>query len=168
MNGFINALVSDKRNADIPEEDDLFGKLIGEWNFEWIDNNHERKVLGEWIFSWTLEGRAIQDIFICPSRATRETNLQPDGEYGTTLRIYNPRTKKWDISYATTGYITCLEAQREGEKVVLTDINDQEKKWVFSEIKDNTFHWQNVSVKENGDWHINADLYAARRMTVRD
>lgn len=163
MNGFVNALVSDGRNKMIPEEDDLFGKLIGVWDFEWNDNNSKRQVIGEWIFSWVLEGRAIQDVFICPSRATRDTNPQPDGEYGTTFRIYNPKTKKWDISYACTGYITRLEAQKECEKIVLTEITHKKEKWVFSEINDNSFHWQDVNVTEDGSWHINADLYAKRR-----
>ncbi|SHO49173.1 hypothetical protein [Anaerocolumna xylanovorans] len=162
MSGFTNALISNNRNEDIPAEDDLFGMLIGEWDFEWVDNNQKRKVQGEWIFSRVLEGRAIQDVFICPSRFTREANPQPDGEYGTTLRIYNPRTTRWDVSYGCTGYITRLEARREGEKIVLTNINNQNEKWVFSEITDISFHWQNVHVEKDGIWHINAELYATR------
>lgn len=163
MNGFVNALVGDKRNAVIPQEDDFFGALVGEWDFEWIDRNRSRKVLGEWLFSWALEGGAIQDLFICPSRATREADPQPDAEYGTTIRIYNPKTKKWDIAYGCTGYIKRLEARREGDRVVLTNIVNPEEKWVFSEIRDASFHWQNVTVKEDGHWHVNADLYAKRR-----
>lgn len=163
MDGFVNALISDKKSDKIPDEDDIFGPLVGDWDFQWNDNNQSRKVQGEWIFRRVLEGCAIQDIFICPSRATRESNPQPDGEYGSTFRIYNPGTKKWDISYGCTGYITRLQAEREGSKVVLTNIIDKNEKWVFSEIKDDSFHWQNVRVMGNGDWHINADLYASRR-----
>lgn len=161
--GFVNALVSNGRNSIIPEKDDYFGALIGEWNFEWNDNNAKRQVIGEWIFSWVLEGRAIQDVFICPSRATRNINPQPDGEYGTTFRIYNSKTAKWDISYGCTGNITRLEAQRENDKIVLTEITQKKEKWVFSEIEGNSFHWQNINVEEDGTWHVNADLYAKRR-----
>lgn len=163
MSGFADAPISGGRHAVVPPEDDLWGKLIGEWNFEWVDHNQSRTVRGEWIFSRVLEGRAIQDVFICPSRATRETDPQPDGEYGTTLRIYNPKTRRWDVAYGCTGCITRLEAAKEGEKIVLTEIFKKERRWVFSEIENDSFHWQDMHVQEDGAWHIDADLCAKRR-----
>jgi len=163
MDSFYETLVSSGRNELIPEEDDYFGKLIGEWDFDWLDHNNPRTVKGEWVFSWVLEGRAIQDVFICPSRATRPDNPQPDGEYGTTLRVYNPSAKAWDIAYCWTGQITRLEARKTNSMVILTDIDNANEKWVFREITDDTFHWQNVTVQDNASWYINADLYAKRR-----
>lgn len=163
MNGFISTLVSNKKHTLIPDEYNYFGKLVGEWEFDWIDNNNPRKVKGEWFFSWILEGTAIQDVFICPSRAARIENPQPDGEYGTTLRVYNPYTKAWDIAYCCTGKATRLEARKVDTKIVLTNIDNAKEKWVFSEIADDTFHWQNVTVCDDNSWHINADLYACRK-----
>ena len=29
--------------------------------------------------------------------------------------------------------------------------------WVFVKIYDDEFHWQNVTIKENGEWQINAE-----------
>ena len=55
-----------------------------------------------------------------------------------------------------------LEARKQDDMIVLTNIDDEKKKWVFVKIEDNTFHWQNVTVKDNGEWLINADLYAVR------
>ena len=46
--------------------------------------------------------------------------------------------------------------------IVLTNIEDERKKWVFAKIEDNNFHWQDVTVKDDGEWHINFDLYAER------
>jgi len=160
---FSEALISNEKNIIIPEEYNFFGKLVGEWEFDWIDNNSPRTVKGEWLFAWVLEGRAIQDIFICPSRSTRFDNPQPDGEYGTTLRVFNPYSKSWDTAYCWTGRITRLEAKRIDSKIVLTNIDDPKEKWVFAEIADDTFHWQNVTVCDDGTWYINADLYAKRR-----
>ena len=71
MNDFINALCSNTRNERIPEEYDFFGCLIGEWNIMWNDHLEDaepRKVKGEWIFSRVLDGTAVQDLFIVPSR----------------------------------------------------------------------------------------------------
>lgn len=55
-----------------------------------------------------------------------------------------------------------LEARKQDDMIVLTNIDDNKNKWVFIKIDNNTFHWQNITVKDNGKWHINADLYAVR------
>ncbi|MDQ0363261.1 hypothetical protein [Breznakia pachnodae] len=165
MNEFEKALVSDTYCKDtIPKERNWFEPLIGSWDFTWIDNNAKkhREVQGEWIFSWILEGIGIQDMFICPSRKARITHPQPDEEYGTTLRIYNPKTLNWDISYCCLGRVLTLEAKKEDDSIVLTNTLDNTRKWVFVSIEQNSFHWQNVSVKEDGSWHINSDIHATR------
>ncbi|MCH1639873.1 hypothetical protein MJ257_07140 [Paenibacillus timonensis] len=58
---------------------------------------------------------------------------QPDAEYGTTIRIYNSKSQAWDIFYGCEGEVTRLEARKDGEKVVLTEISSEKMKWVFSE-----------------------------------
>src|SRR3712207_7687923 len=63
------------------------------------------------IFSRVLDGTAVQDLFIVPSREERLHDKQPDAEYGTTLRIFNPKTMAWDIFYS------CM-----GEAILLTEI----------------------------------------------
>lgn len=81
MGEFINVLVSKGKSNLIPEKDNLYGQFVGEWDFEWVDNQGttgERHVQGEWIFAWVLEGTAIQDVFICPSRKARIKDYQPD------------------------------------------------------------------------------------------
>lgn len=106
MNEFITALCSNTRNGRIPEEYDFFGGLIGEWDIVWNDHLEDaepRKVKGEWIFSRVLDGTAVQDLFIVPSREECLINKQPDAEYGTTLRIFNPETMAWDIFYGCMG-----------------------------------------------------------------
>ena len=164
MNSFIEALVNNSKSEVIPEEYNYFGPLVGEWDFDYIDHNVSRVVKGEWIFSWVLEGTAIQDVFICPSRDTRLIDPQPDGEYGTTFRIYNPEKKTWDISYCCTGNVVCLEAIKQDSKIVLTQINNPNAKWVFCEINEDNFHWQNVTVKDDGSWYINVDIFAKRKV----
>lgn len=168
MNEFINALISDSKNPNIPEEHDLFGRLIGEWEFEYIDNHgtaDERHVAGEWIFSWVLDGTAIQDIFICPSREERLENPQADAEYGSTLRIYNQMTKAWDVFYGCTGCAGGgfrLEARKVGSTIVLTEITMRKMQWIFSDMTDTSFHWRNTEILENGTVKLNCELFATR------
>lgn len=166
MDGFLNALVSAQRSDKIPAEQDLFGALVGEWDFEWVDGHgspRERHVKGEWIFSWILDGTAIQDLFICPSRDERKINPQLDAEYGTTIRIYNPATQAWDIFYGCRGKATRLEAKKEGDKIVLTEISEGKMKWVFSHITESTFLWQRIELQSNNQWTIMGEAIAQRK-----
>ena len=115
MGEFINVLVSKGKSNLIPEKDNLYGQFVGEWDFEWVDNQGttgERHVQGEWIFAWVLEGTAIQDVFICPSRKARIKDYQPDAAYATAVRMYNPNTEAWDILYTELGGATQLEGKR--------------------------------------------------------
>lgn len=151
MQNFLKTLTSENKNLELPEEFNYFGKLIGSWEIDYTDNSNSRVMKGEWHFSWVLDGMAIQDVIILPGY-----------EFGTTLRIYNPVTCAWDIAYGYTGRIMRLEARKQDDKIVLTNIDDERRKWVFAQIGDEHFHWQDAKVKENGEWQINFDLYARR------
>ena len=104
MDTFSEALLSDKTDR-IPDEFDWFAPLLGDWDCDYNDNygGQERHVKGEWIFRRILEGAGIQDVFIFPSRSTRETDPQPDGEYGTSLRMFNSEQRCYDVVYTCAG-----------------------------------------------------------------
>lgn len=144
-------MASESKNEELPEEYNYFGKLSGSWKIDYIDNSNSHTIKGEWHFSWVLEGMAVQDVIILPGF-----------EYGTTLRVYNPGTHAWDIAYCYTGKIIRLEARKQDDMIVLTDIEDERRKWVFAKIGDNHFHWQDVTVKDDGEWHVKYDIYAER------
>lgn len=151
MQNFIKTLTSGSKNAGLPEEFNYFGKLIGSWEIEYVDNSNSRSMKGEWHFSWVLDGMAIQDVILLPGY-----------EFGTTLRLYNPGTHVWDIAYCYTGKIMRFEARKQGGRIVLTNIADERRKWVFAKIEDDNFHWQDVRVNDNGEWQVKFDLYARR------
>lgn len=166
MGAFIDALISNGKSNLIPERDNLYGRFVGEWDFEWVDSlgaTGERHVKGEWIFAWILEGTAIQDVFICPSRKARIKDYQPDAAYATTVRMYNPNTEAWDILYTELGGTTLLEGRREGGKIVQTEVSEKRIKWVFSEITATSFHWQRIVKCPDDSWETEAELYAVRR-----
>ena len=163
MENLLDTLIAKAKSAIIPEEYDFFGKLVGSWDFDFYDRKNSQTVAGEWHFAWVLEGAAIQDVFILPSRPVRAEGRSPYEEYGTTLRVYNPSTTAWDIVYCCEGEVTQFEARREENKIVLTALQDENTKWVFAEITDDTFHWQNVTVKKDGTWNVTVDIYATRK-----
>ena len=167
MDRFVEALLADKcNNSYIPKEDDWFEGLIGDWSFIWKGSDG-REVEGEWFFRKVLEGCAIEDIFISPSRKTREINPQPDGEYGAALRVYNREKRCYDMTYVCQRYTVHLVVHKKDRKiqceVIPNDPNQKERdKWVFAEITPDSFHWQNITVLGDGTERINANIYATR------
>ena len=161
MDLFTQALLSGGRNRDIPAEDDWYAPLIGDWTFDYSEPQG-RKLKGEWYFRRALDGMAIEDLFICPSRATRESNPQPDGEYGAALRMYDRVRRCYDMTYVCAKGTTRLEIKKEQEKIVCTVLPDRTNRWVFSEITEKAFHWQNITVLPTGERHVNCEVFACR------
>ena len=120
MDTFSDALLSPMSDR-IPAAYDWFAPLIGDWDCDYYDeliNDQKRHVKGEWIFRRILEGAGVQDIFIFPSRSTRETDPQPDGEYGTSLRIFDPKHLWYDVVYTCAGTMKRLCFKKEGDRPV--------------------------------------------------
>ena len=169
MSDFINALVSESADSELKDKLNLFGQFVGDWNLDGVYGKgtpDEWRVHGEWLFSWILEGKAIQDIFICPSRKEKIINSHPDAEYGTTVRFYNPSKDTWDICYGGYGYMTILEAKQIGNQIIVVNKDDSDglNQWVFSDIKSTSFHWQNRTSNDNGTtWRVNFEVFASKK-----
>jgi len=162
MGEFVKALVSESKNVCIPEEDDWFAPLIGDWGFDYFEP-YDRHLKGEWYFRRVLDGMAIEDVFICPSRDTKVAEPQTDGEYGLAIRMYQQDKHFYDMTYVCGDYTTRLEIHKKWDKIVCTMLDEPRSKWIFSEITENTFHWQNLVLFEDGRWKVNCEIYAERR-----
>lgn len=163
---FYDALLYGGKSPLIPDGEDLFGGFVGAWDFDWfdgLDGPEPRQVRGEWIFRRILEGLAVQDLFICPSREARLVTPQPDAAYGTTVRMYNPGKRAWDILYTEWGCATMLEARREGECIVQRAAGNDRLRWVFSQICPDSFRWQRMVSEDGEHWHVAAYALATRR-----
>jgi len=169
ISDFSNALICETCRDELKEKLNLFGQFVGEWEFEGIIGKgtpEERRIPGEWIFSWILDGTAIQDVFICPSRKECEKNPDPNAEYGTTVRFYNQSTDAWDMFYGLSGATHILEGKQIGTQIIVKNKSESEgvAQWVFSDITPNSFHWQNRTSYDNGvTWTVNFELFARRK-----
>ena len=169
MSDFQKALISEAPKSELQEKLNLFGQFVGDWEFEGIFGKgapDEWRVPGEWLFSWILDGTAIQDVFICPSRKEQEKNPHPDAEYGTTVRFYNPTTDTWDVCYGLLGKMTVFEAKQVDDQIVVRnkDESDGLNQWVFSDVTPNSFHWQNrISYDGGNTWQVIFELLARRK-----
>lgn len=151
MKDFFGVLISDSRNSDLPEEFDFFGRLIGSWKIKYIESNTKVALDGEWHFARVLDGMAIQDVIIIPNY-----------ESGITLRVFNPNKKAWDVTYSYVGRVMRLEANKQDDKIVLTHIDNENRKWVFAKIDDNYFRWLDVSRNDSGEWQVDFEIIAER------
>ncbi len=108
------------------------------WN-DHLEEAEPRRVKGEWIFSRVLDGTAVQDLFIVPSREERLHDKHPSAEYGTTLRIFNPKTMAWDIFYSCMGEAIRLTARMVDDDIILTENTTKKMRYVFSDIVASSF-----------------------------
>lgn len=93
----------------------------------------------------------------------RKTKTWPDAAYGTTIRIYHPGKRAWDIFYGTAGEAVQLEAKKEDGQIILTEITQKNMKWIFSDITDHTFHWKNIHTPDGKNWLVGGEAFATRR-----
>jgi hypothetical protein len=167
-----DALLADGAAADRAGKMGLYGWLVGSWDLEvaeYPEGAPERRRPGEWHFGWALEGRAIQDVWIVPRRGPlREGDAAANGNrFGTTLRVYDPRSDAWHIQWTdpvSQTYLTMI-GRREGDDIVqLGDgPNGTLIRWSFATITPDSFHWRGeVSGDKGATWRVNVEFWARR------
>ena len=152
----------------------LFGQFVGDWEFDVVHyrpDGSQQAARGEWHFGWILEGRAVQDVWMVPSRAEREkTRAGPTG-YGTTVRFYDPEIDAWHVTWSgvVTGSVFVFVARQQGDEIVM---EGQEanglSRWIFSEITPRSFHWRAVVSRDSGrTWEKEQEMFVRRRQETK-
>jgi hypothetical protein len=166
----LDALTADGPATEHAEELMLFGQFVGEWEFDWTgyDDNGDETMSerGEWIFAWVLEGRAVQDVWIIPARDRRGQAGPPTGEYGTTIRFYNPLLDAWYVTWNGPIHRRIFLARRSGDEIVQEGQTEEghPMRWIFSEITGVSFHWRRVVSKDSeATWQLREEMDVRRR-----
>lgn len=155
----------------LPEcEQDLagFAPLLGSWRLDVTDfgadgTRIERE--GEWHFSWGLGGRALIDVWITPSRATRKAG-EP-GEWGMSVRF--PSVEPGTLLSTWLGperrIVFPFKAAISGDVIVLSgNLNDDyETRWTFTNITEESFSWRNEEFPRDGSPARLLQTFEARR-----
>jgi hypothetical protein len=150
----------------------LFGRLVGSWDikarFFDRDGNVTIERDAEWHFDWILEGRGVQDVLISPRVEQRGTTGKSAGEYGTTVRLYDPKVDAWHVTWNAPIYganVQLIAREVDGD-IVLEGRGPRgdRYKWVFADITDSTFLWRGYKSDDEGrTWVFDEEMRAVRR-----
>jgi hypothetical protein len=169
----IDALAAEGPLLEHAEKMKLFGRLVGSWRIvgRFFDEagNVTRERHGEWHFGWVLEGRAIQDVLISPPRDERE-GAEPAYEYGTTIRVYDPRIDGWRVTFISPlfGAIVNLIAREHGSEIWLEGRAPDNSlyRWTFSDITTESARWQGFTSSDEGlTWLREEEILLSRSVT---
>ncbi|MDE2449552.1 MAG: hypothetical protein KGO22_11310 [Gammaproteobacteria bacterium] len=171
--GFSDALISSGPAAELGSAADAFSWLIGGWVADVKDIDEDGSVrtgTGEWWFSWVLEGRAIQDVWIVPSRADRMDKRQTaNNRYGSTIRYFDRTGDLWRIVWINpiSHALNTLQGRRSGNWIVLEGTHaDTPIRWSCQDIESDSFLWRGEEKTKDGDWRLSAE-FRLERMASR-
>jgi hypothetical protein len=169
------ALAASSRSPEIPEAMDLYGWLIGSWELDLVGHDDTGNVIhttGEAHFAWVLEGRAVQDVFINPSRPDRGPGSPKFANwFGTTIRIYDPAIQAWRVNWFNPhdGIRAEQIGRRLGNQIVQEGQfpDGTPIRWTFSEITADSFRWRGERLDPDGKtWRLQVE-FRGRRCTPR-
>jgi hypothetical protein len=153
----------------------LYDGFIGRWEAEaraFLPDGTSRRHFWQIRFERTLEGRAIQDVWITPPRdGLHVGQSEPwgpfDNQYGTTIRVYEPQLDAWRVTWIDpcAGDRAELIGRRKGDEIFQegTGSDGTGVRWIFSDIRPGSFRWRaEVSSDKGAHWHKLIDMHAQR------
>jgi hypothetical protein len=172
MSAFLDALAAAGPSADRGNKMDLYGRFVGSWDLDvtqFAADGASRRRKGEWHFGWTLEGRAVQDVWIVPPRGDlrRGDAGVNTHSYGTTLRVFDPRIDAWHIQWTdpvTQNYLQMI-GRAQGRDIVQLGTTEDGRlaRWCFLQITPASFLWRGESSADGGaSWRIVTEFTAKR------
>ncbi|MHA4811390.1 hypothetical protein ACX0G9_25035 [Flavitalea flava] len=169
---FIDALVSPGPSLELGNFAQIYVPIIGSWNVVALDQNTDgtqQKSQGEWHIAWVLEGRAIQDIFICPCPDHRSPAISKiNNRYGTTIRTFDHATRQWKIDWfnPVTGARNELIVRGYPDRIEQTGQDELGRliRWSFSDVQPKSFYWSGEYSADNGrSWIKQSEFFATRK-----
>jgi hypothetical protein len=169
ISNFTDVLRATGRSPEIPGTADAYGWLVGSWELDCRRYAGEPvSIKGEAHFGWALEGRAIQDVWIMPSRSDRSSLIdKTKNMFGTTLRLWDSSIQAWRITWRNPVHAHWEDqiGRWSGKDVVQigTRANGTPTRWSFTEITSDSFHWLGEALNADGHtWTVEGGFFAKR------
>jgi hypothetical protein len=159
--------VATEPRPELREHLALFAPLIGSWSLIVHDFEPDGSVEttdAEWHFGWALDGRAVADVWLSPSRATREAGA-PDGEWGLSVRFYDAALGAWRSTWIgpKRGWVVAFVGRRTDDGIELAGERDGTALvWRFSRLTVDSFVWQAEETQADGQPWVRQRFEATR------
>ncbi len=147
----------------------LFGRFVGSWHLEWTGRDisgQPTTMTGELHFGWVLGGRAVQDIWIVPGRGQPGEGQPPLAFHGSTIRFYDPAIDAWRSTWIepVNGRVRRFIGRPSGGDIVLlSDEDDPQLRWRFTDIAADSFSWHAETSHDSGvTWQFDEQMVATR------
>ncbi|HET6172540.1 MAG TPA: hypothetical protein VFD90_08045 [Gaiellales bacterium] len=152
------------------EQLQLFGQFIGSWDTAWTGLDaagRTQAARGELHFGWVLGGRAVQDIWIVPGRGEPGAGVPPLAFHGSTIRFYDASIEAWRSTWIdpVNGRVRRFIGRPvDGEIVLLSDEDDPQLRWRFTDIAPDAFTWRGEISRDGGaTWAVDEEMRITRR-----
>jgi hypothetical protein len=162
----IAGLAADGPHPELKEKLALFGQFVGDWEME----DRYLKDDGTWAvgkggihWRWILEGRGLQDTFTEIDQKTGE-----EFPWGTTVRFYDPKIDAWRSTWNSPrqGAVKTFIGRKVADQIVLERTTEEGHlmKWIFSNIKRDSFRWHSEVSRDNGKtWTLTEEMNVRRK-----
>jgi hypothetical protein len=167
--GFLEHLASSAPPEPLASRLATFGRFVGSWDVRWTrpdDDEAPEEVLGEVHFGWVLGGRAVQDVWIVPSRDSGNAGQGPYAFWGTTVRFFDAELGAWRSTWVepVSGRVRKFIGRPVGDEVHLVSTDGAPfLRWRFTEIAGDRFVWLGeYSSDEARSWQLEERMVATR------
>ena len=166
----LEGLLASGPHPEFADKLQFFGQFVGDWDADWTGYQETGEVSqtgkGEIHFAWVLDGRAIQDVWIFPTREDLRRGL-PIDEWGSTFRLYDPSLDAWNIFFHSpvNHRVRSMIARPVGDEIWIEGPNPkgQPLRWIFSQITSHSFLWSNFVSEDGGQtWRLQEEVEAHR------
>lgn len=156
-----------------PAELQHWGKLVGQWavkgeSLKRDGTGWETSGDADWDFFWAFNGWGIQDNYTSPplSQALED---ESNRQHGINLRIYNPETKQWVLTWLTTKSSkpsNFTATSTDSEVVMMStekDARGNHNRITFFDMTDSSFEWKLEWSQDEKSWLEVARIHGKRK-----
>ena len=144
----------------------LFGQFVGDWDILedrfFKPEGAEQTLSGELHWGWILDGKAVQDVWMFHDEESGSVLCG-----GTTIRFFDPQIDAWHSIWISPIQDIVMQfiRRKAGNEIVLEGKGkeDNQAKWIFLDIKPDSFTWLEELSKDRGKTWILTERMKIRR-----